>query len=136
MQLPGLLGLVRYKVQPSYLFILCLELLLSDVQLYVEFIIVVELAEDVGVVCLALADGGVQGDDDQGLGNIGLRQDKQAHNGVVLYPVVLCLASNTLSGHSTAQHRTAQGQLPVSMMAISVVQDGCGSQVQTELGTS
>lgn len=101
---PETLPLVRFKVQPSYLFILCLELLLSDVQLYVEFIIVVELAQDVGVVCLALADGGVQGDDDQGLGNIGLGQDKQAHNGVVLYPVVLCLPSNTLSGHSTAQH--------------------------------
>lgn len=47
------------KTQPTYLFILCLKLLLCDIQLYVEFIIIVELAEDVGVVGLTLANGGV-----------------------------------------------------------------------------
>ena len=73
------------------LLILGFKLLLCYVQLYIQLLIIVELTQDVGVVCLTLADGWVKGDDHQSLGNIGLEQHKQPDNRVVLYSVVLSL---------------------------------------------
>ena len=54
----------------EYLFILGLKLLLGDLQLEIHLLIIVELAQYVRVIGLALTDGGVQGDDNQGLGHI------------------------------------------------------------------
>ncbi len=54
----------------GYLFVLGLKLLLGDLQLDVHLLIIVELAQYVRVVGLALADGGIQGDNNQGLGYI------------------------------------------------------------------
>lgn len=59
-ELPTLSQLLQNSLQHAiYLFILCLKLFFCDVQLNVQFIIIVELAEDVGIIGLALADGRV-----------------------------------------------------------------------------
>ena len=87
---------IKGGLMHAYLFILILKLLVSDVQVHIELLIIVELAQDVGVVGLALPDGGIKGDDHHCLRYVAFGQDEQPHNGVVLYPVVLSLQSTAL----------------------------------------
>lgn len=87
---------IKHGIMHAYLFILILKLLFSDVQVHIELLIIVELAQDVGVVGLALPDGGIKGDDHHCLRYIAFGQDEQPHNGIVLYPVVLCLQLTAL----------------------------------------
>ena len=87
----ALIQQARRQAGRAHFFILGLKLFFCDVQLHVELLVIVKLAQYVRVVGLALSDGGVKGDHDKGLGDVGLGQNKQTNNGVVLYSVVLSL---------------------------------------------
>lgn len=81
----------------SHLVILCSQGFLRDVQLDAALLFRGELHQDVWIVGLALSDGRVQGDDQQSVGCVGLGQHKQAHDGIVLDPVVLSLSPSHTS---------------------------------------
>ena len=93
------------------------QLLLCQVQVHRKLLIIGELAQDVGVVCLPLSDGGVQADHHQCLGRVGLGQHKQAHDAVILDPVVLRLQVGNMQDVAVVspQRQTCSGwvQRPV-----------------------
>ena len=88
--------------------VLGLEQLIGYLQLCRDLLIRRELDQDVRVVGLALANGRVQRDDYKGVRRMALGQHKDAHNRIILHPVVLGL-------HRQQQKIAAAAQTPSRM---------------------
>ena len=75
----------------AHLLTLLIELLLFNLEADGRLLLGGQLHQDVGIECLALADGRVQGNDDEGVRRVRLWQQEDADYGVILHPVVLRL---------------------------------------------
>lgn len=75
----------------QHLLILFIELLIFNLEVDGDIFLCGQLDQDVGVKGLALANGGIEGYDYQGVRGVGFGQQKDADYAVILHSVVLRL---------------------------------------------